>query len=131
MSDATRFDLAVKAFEHTARYDGAIANYLGTKVEGGADGLPRTYNTQFVKKQDMRYGENPHQQAAFYVEDDAREASVATATSLQGKALSFNNVADTDAAFECVKAYTDTACVIVKHANPCGVAVGETGARSL
>ncbi|MAX31961.1 IMP cyclohydrolase /phosphoribosylaminoimidazolecarboxamide formyltransferase [Onishia taeanensis] len=126
VSDATRFDLAVKAFEHTARYDGAIANYLGTKVEGGTDGLPRTYNTQFVKKQDMRYGENPHQQAAFYVEDDASEASVATATSLQGKALSFNNVADTDAAFECVKAYTDTACVIVKHANPCGVAVGET-----
>jgi phosphoribosylaminoimidazolecarboxamide formyltransferase/IMP cyclohydrolase len=126
VSDATRFDLAVKAFEHTARYDGAIANYLGTKVEGGADGLPRTYNTQFVKKQDMRYGENPHQQAAFYVENDASEASVATATSLQGKALSFNNVADTDAAFECVKAYTDTACVIVKHANPCGVAVGET-----
>ena len=126
VSDATRFDLAVKAFEHTARYDGAIANYLGTKVEGGTDGLPRTYNTQFIKKQDMRYGENPHQQAAFYVEDDASEASVATATSLQGKALSFNNVADTDAAFECVKAYTDTACVIVKHANPCGVAVGET-----
>ena len=126
VGQALRFDLAVKAFEHTARYDGAIANYLGTKVEGGADGLPRTYNTQFVKKQDMRYGENPHQQAAFYVENDASEASVATATSLQGKALSFNNVADTDAAFECVKAYTDTACVIVKHANPCGVAVGET-----
>ncbi|WP_136255048.1 bifunctional phosphoribosylaminoimidazolecarboxamide formyltransferase/IMP cyclohydrolase [Onishia niordana] len=126
VSDATRFDLAVKAFEHTARYDGAIANYLGTKVEGGTDGLPRTYNTQFVKKQDMRYGENPHQQAAFYVEDDTREASVATAASLQGKALSFNNVADTDSAFECVKAYTETACVIVKHANPCGVAVGAT-----
>ncbi|WP_458527307.1 bifunctional phosphoribosylaminoimidazolecarboxamide formyltransferase/IMP cyclohydrolase [Onishia taeanensis] len=126
VSDATRFDLAVKAFEHTARYDGAIANYLGSKVEGGSDGLPRTYNTQFIKKQDMRYGENPHQQAAFYVEDDTSEASVATATSLQGKALSFNNIADTDAAFECVKAYTDTACVIVKHANPCGVALGET-----
>ncbi len=122
--DATRFDLAVKAFEHTAGYDAAIADYLGNQVPGSEDGFPRTYNLQFHKKQSMRYGENPHQNAAFYVEADAREASVATATQLQGKALSFNNVADTDAAFECVKAFTDTACVIVKHANPCGVAVG-------
>ncbi len=124
VSDATRFDLAVKAFEHTAGYDAAIADYLGSRVPGGEDGFPRTYNLQFEKKQAMRYGENPHQGAAFYVEADASEASVATATQLQGKALSFNNVADTDAAFECVKAFTDTACVIVKHANPCGVAVG-------
>ncbi|MDI5921929.1 bifunctional phosphoribosylaminoimidazolecarboxamide formyltransferase/IMP cyclohydrolase [Halomonas sp. LR5S13] len=124
VSDATRFDLAVKAFEHTAGYDAAIADYLGQRVPGGEDGFPRTYNLQFEKKQAMRYGENPHQNAAFYVEADASEASVATATQLQGKALSFNNVADTDAAFECVKAFTDTACVIVKHANPCGVAVG-------
>ncbi|MGJ7457569.1 bifunctional phosphoribosylaminoimidazolecarboxamide formyltransferase/IMP cyclohydrolase [Halomonas sp. RA08-2] len=124
VSDATRFDLAVKAFEHTAGYDAAIADYLGSRVPGGEDGFPRTYNLQFEKKQAMRYGENPHQNAAFYVEADAREASVATATQLQGKALSFNNVADTDAAFECVKAFTDNACVIVKHANPCGVAVG-------
>ena len=124
VADATRFDLAVKAFEHTAGYDAAIADYLGSRVPGGADGFPRTYNLQFHKKQSMRYGENPHQNAAFYVEADAREASVATATQLQGKALSFNNVADTDAAFECVKAFTETACVIVKHANPCGVAVG-------
>ena len=124
VSDATRFDLAVKAFEHTAGYDAAIADYLGSRVPGGEDGFPRTYNLQFEKKQAMRYGENPHQGAAFYVEAGASEASVATATQLQGKALSFNNVADTDAAFECVKAFTDTACVIVKHANPCGVAVG-------
>ncbi len=124
VSDATRFDLAVKAFEHTAGYDAAIADYLGQLAPGGEEGFPRTYNLQFIKKQAMRYGENPHQSAAFYVEADASEASVATAIQLQGKALSFNNVADTDAAFECVKAFTDTACVIVKHANPCGVAVG-------
>lgn len=124
VSDATRFDLAVKAFEHTAGYDAAIADYLGQRVPGGEDGFPRTYNLQFEKKQSMRYGENPHQSAAFYVESDAREASVSTAVQLNGKALSFNNVADTDAAFECVKGFTDTACVIVKHANPCGVAVG-------
>ena len=126
ISDATRFDLAVKAFEHTAGYDAAIADYLGSRVVGGEDGFPRTYNVQFLKKQSMRYGENPHQRAAFYVEAGAREASVATAQQLQGKALSYNNVADTDAAFECVKTFTDTACVIVKHANPCGVAVGAT-----
>ncbi|MFO8044906.1 MAG: bifunctional phosphoribosylaminoimidazolecarboxamide formyltransferase/IMP cyclohydrolase [Halomonas sp.] len=124
VSDATRFDLAVKAFEHTAGYDAAIADYLGQIVPGGEDGFPRTYNLQFKKKQAMRYGENPHQNAAFYVESGASEASVATASQRQGKALSFNNVADTDAAFECVKAFTETACVIVKHANPCGVAVG-------
>ncbi|EPC03266.1 IMP cyclohydrolase [Litchfieldella anticariensis FP35 = DSM 16096] len=126
VSDATRFDLAVKAFEHTAGYDAAIADYLGQRVPGGEEGFPRTYSLQFRKKQSMRYGENPHQRAAFYVEEDATEASVATATQLQGKELSFNNVADTDAAFECVKAFTETACVIVKHANPCGVAVGQT-----
>ncbi len=126
VSDATRFDMAVKAFEHTASYDAAIADYLGQRVPGGEDGFPRTYNLQLHKKQSMRYGENPHQSAAFYVEADNIEASVATATQLQGKALSFNNVADTDAAFECVKAFSDTACVIVKHANPCGVAVGFT-----
>ena len=126
ISDATRFDLAVKAFEHTAAYDAAIANYLGGKVADCNESFPRTYNTQFIKQQTMRYGENPHQQAAFYVEADAREASVSTARQLQGKALSFNNVADTDAAFECVKGFTDTACVIVKHANPCGVATAVT-----
>ncbi|MCP1313364.1 MULTISPECIES: bifunctional phosphoribosylaminoimidazolecarboxamide formyltransferase/IMP cyclohydrolase [unclassified Halomonas] len=126
VSQATRFDLAVKAFEHTAAYDGAIANYLGRKVSDSNARFARTFNLQLEKKQDMRYGENPHQQAAFYVEPDAFDASVATAVIRQGKPLSFNNVADTDAAFETVKAFTETACVIVKHANPCGVAVGET-----
>ncbi len=126
---AQRFDLALKAFEHTASYDGMIANYLGTVDQRsetlsteGRSLLPRTFTTQFVKAQDMRYGENPHQIAAFYVET-ADEACIATARQLQGKELSFNNVADTDAALECVKSFVKPACVIVKHANPCGVAV--------
>ncbi|RRJ82297.1 bifunctional phosphoribosylaminoimidazolecarboxamide formyltransferase/IMP cyclohydrolase [Aestuariirhabdus litorea] len=125
LSQATRFDLAVKAFEHTAAYDGAIANYLGRLTEGDSPAtFPRTFNTQLVKAQDMRYGENPHQRAAFYVEKQPAEASVATARQLQGKELSYNNVADTDAALECVKSFEEPACVIVKHANPCGVALG-------
>jgi len=127
---AQRFDLALKAFEHTAAYDGMIANYLGTidqaaetlSTEGRSE-FPRTFNSQFIKAQDMRYGENPHQKAAFYVEANPLEASVATAKQLQGKELSYNNVADTDAALECVKSFVKPACVIVKHANPCGVAV--------
>src|SRR5690606_30337228 len=84
----------------------------------------RTFNTQLNKVQDLRYGENPHQSAAFYVEDTATEASVSTAKQLQGKELSYNNIADTDAALECVKSFKEPACVIVKHANPCGVAIG-------
>ena len=122
----TRFDLATRAFEHTAAYDAAIANYLGSRVENRSEParFPRTFNGQFEKIQDMRYGENPHQQAAFYRERGATEASVSTARQLQGKALSYNNVADTDAALECVKPFADPACVIVKHANPCGVAIG-------
>jgi len=121
----TRFDLAVKAFEHTAAYDGMIANYLGARVGvEEPETFPRTFNTQFVKVQDMRYGENPHQRAAFYVEENATEASVSTARQLQGKELSYNNVADTDAALECVKSFKEPACVIVKHANPCGVSIG-------
>lgn len=124
VTQPTRFDLAVKAFEHTAGYDGAIADYLGRKVASEETTFSRTFNLQLHKKQDMRYGENPHQQAAFYVDPEASEPSVSTARMIQGKPLSFNNVADTDAAFECVKAFDDTACVIVKHANPCGVAVG-------
>jgi phosphoribosylaminoimidazolecarboxamide formyltransferase/IMP cyclohydrolase len=125
ISHSTRFDLAVKAFEHTAKYDGMIANYLGklTDPEAGAE-FPRTLNLQYEKVQEMRYGENPHQKAAFYREHNPREASVSTATQIQGKALSYNNVADTDAALECVKQFEAPACVIVKHANPCGVAVG-------
>ncbi len=119
----TRFDLAIRAYEHTTAYDGAIANYFGRRVEGGSELFPRTYSTQFNKVQEMRYGENPHQNAAFYVEKDPQEVGIATATQLQGKALSYNNVADTDAALECVKNFEQPACVIVKHANPCGVAV--------
>ena len=130
LSYAERFALMLKAFEHTAAYDGMIANYLGT-IDQSRDTLstedrgafPRTFNSQFIKAQEMRYGENPHQSAAFYVEAQRGEASVSTAVQLQGKELSFNNVADTDAALECVKSFVKPACVIVKHANPCGVAV--------
>jgi phosphoribosylaminoimidazolecarboxamide formyltransferase / IMP cyclohydrolase len=144
LSSATRFDLAVSAFEHTAAYDGAIANYLGGRlpapdenssdvsgedsVQKQSEVFPRTWNLQFQKSQVMRYGENPHQRSAFYVEADLKNnpACIATATQLQGKALSYNNIADTDAALECVKQYDDPTCVIVKHANPCGVAVADT-----
>ena len=123
LSDATRFDLAVKAFEHTAGYDGAIANHLGRQFDETP--FPRTFNGQWLKRQDMRYGENPHQRAAFYVDNRFTDASIATAEQLQGKALSFNNIADTDAALECVKQFDAPACAIVKHANPCGVAVAD------
>src|SRR5690606_37860522 len=103
ISAATRFDLAVKTFEHTARYDGAIANYLGARLDGGEpSAFPRTYNLQFLRKQAMRYGENPHQAAAFYVEESPAEAGIATAEQLQGQELSVNNIADTDDALECL-----------------------------
>ncbi|MCK3655883.1 bifunctional phosphoribosylaminoimidazolecarboxamide formyltransferase/inosine monophosphate cyclohydrolase [Pasteurellaceae bacterium Macca] len=132
----TRFNLAIKAFEHTAQYDSMIANYFGQKVppyQGAEEEeisqpcgqFPRTLNLNFIRKQTMRYGENSHQNAAFYVEKALKEASVATAVQLQGKALSYNNIADTDAALECVKEFAEPACVIVKHANPCGVALGQ------
>ncbi len=132
----TRFDLAIAAYEHTASYDGMIANYFGQMLPAyGAKEdetsftnkakFPRTVNSQFIKKQDLRYGENSHQDAAFYVEAKPEEASVSTATQIQGKALSYNNIADTDAALECVKEFDEPACVIVKHANPCGVAIGD------
>ncbi len=131
----TRFDLAIKAFEHTAQYDAMIANYFGQLVkpyfvaeeedaEAKCGQFPRTLNLNFIRKQTMRYGENGHQKAAFYVEQDVKEASVSTAKQLQGKSLSYNNIADTDAALECVKSFDEPACVIVKHANPCGVALG-------
>ena len=159
VAPATRFRLAVKAFEHTARYDGAIAGYLGARdgTEAAPAVFPPTLDLRYVKAWEMRYGENPHQRAAFYVEradagagveaaavktgagasseaavkagtgagaGTGAEAGVATARQIQGKALSFNNVADTDAALECVKSFEEPACVIVKHANPCGVAIG-------
>jgi len=128
VSDALRFDLAVKAFEHTARYDGAIANHLGARLAVDLPGaFPRTLSLQLSRKQSMRYGENPHQNAAFYVEHSLSEKSVATARQLQGKDLSYNNIADTDAALECIKQFAEApACVIVKHANPCGVALGSS-----
>ncbi|CAN0039411.1 unnamed protein product, partial [Phaeothamnion confervicola] len=124
---STRRELAFKAYAHTAAYDGAISNWLGLIVDnpkGEPEGFPRTFTVQFTKKQAMRYGENPHQQAAFYVgQDKASEVSIATARQLQGKELSYNNIGDSDAALECVKAFDAMpACVIVKHANPCGVA---------
>ncbi|NOY67841.1 MAG: bifunctional phosphoribosylaminoimidazolecarboxamide formyltransferase/IMP cyclohydrolase [Gammaproteobacteria bacterium] len=125
VTDAMRFNLAIKVYEHTAHYDGAIANYLGKYKEDGSQGnFPRTFNSQYIKTQEMRYGENPHQQAAFYREHAPAEASIATASQIQGKELSYNNIADTDAALECVKQFDVPACVIVKHANPCGVAIG-------
>ncbi len=131
LNHATRFALAVKAFEHTAAYDSTIANYLGSITDGGVSNnnraaFPHSFNAQFIKSQELRYGENPHQKAAFYVESRAQEASVATSAQLQGKALSFNNIADTDAALECVKQFNEPACVIVKHANPCGVSVADS-----
>ncbi|CAG9408735.1 bifunctional phosphoribosylaminoimidazolecarboxamide formyltransferase/IMP cyclohydrolase [Providencia alcalifaciens] len=129
---STRFDLAIKAFEHTAAYDSMIANYFGELVAPyhgdttqPSGRFPRTLNLNFIKKQDMRYGENSHQDAAFYIEENPKEASIATANQIQGKALSYNNIADTDAALECVKSFDEPACVIVKHANPCGVAIGD------
>jgi phosphoribosylaminoimidazolecarboxamide formyltransferase/IMP cyclohydrolase len=127
VSKGTNFRLAVKVYQHTAAYDGAISNWLGCRLGEGADNFPATLTTQYKKTQEMRYGENPHQAAAFYIEKNVTEASIATARQLQGKELSYNNIADTDAALECVKQFMEgPACVIVKHANPCGVAIGAT-----
>lgn len=126
---ALRYQLACKAFAHTAKYDAAIADYLAKQTDQHKQTsesiFPDDYCVDYQKIQDMRYGENPHQSAAFYREKNPQQACVATATQLQGKALSFNNVADSDAALECVKQFAQPACVIVKHANPCGVAVAE------
>ena len=124
LSEATRFNLALKSFEHTARYDTAIATYLGglNKVQ-----FPETLNLQFYQQQTLRYGENPHQKAAFYVEKTPAVGTIASAKQLQGKELSYNNIADADAALECVKSFLEQpTCVIVKHANPCGVAQSES-----
>src|SRR5699024_9929164 len=121
--------LATKCLEHTARYDGAIASYLGARTDDTAkpQAFAATINLQFRKVQDMRYGENPHQAAAFYSEQSPPPGTIASARQLQGKALSYNNIADTDAALQCARAFTEApACVIVKHANPCGVAVAAT-----
>jgi phosphoribosylaminoimidazolecarboxamide formyltransferase/IMP cyclohydrolase len=119
----TRSRLAAKAFAHTARYDTVVAKYLASAHGLATERFPETLPLVFEKAQDLRYGENPHQHAAFYREPAASGASIATAQSLQGKDLSFNNIADADTAVECVRQFDEPACVIVKHANPCGVAV--------
>ena len=133
VSAPRRFDLARKAFAHTSQYDGAVANYLGRLDQqqpeaGPLEPYPLTFNQQWIRVQNMRYGENPHQNAAFYRDLNPAQGSLAAYTQLQGKELSYNNIADADAAWECVKAFdpATSACVIVKHANPCGVAVAES-----
>jgi phosphoribosylaminoimidazolecarboxamide formyltransferase/IMP cyclohydrolase len=124
---ATRFALATKAFAHTAAYDGAIASYLSSlEADGTRRAYPDVLSLQLAKRQDMRYGENPHQSAAFYRDASPVPGGIAQANQIQGKALSYNNVADADAAWECVKTFAEPACVIVKHANPCGVATGKS-----
>jgi phosphoribosylaminoimidazolecarboxamide formyltransferase/IMP cyclohydrolase len=127
LAQETLFKLAVRAFEHTAKYDGHIANYLGIINDSDQPKslFPQTISLQFNQSQQMRYGENPHQNAAFYVESMPQDSCIATAQQIQGKELSYNNIGDTDAALECVKQFDEVpACVIVKHANPCGVALG-------
>jgi len=125
VGDKTRFALAVAAFNRISQYDGAISDYLSAIQDDGSHALfPAQSNGRFVKLQDLRYGENPHQQAAYYRDLYPAPGSLASALQLQGKELSYNNIADADAAWECVKGFDPCACVIVKHANPCGVAVG-------
>ena len=135
VSYETKFDLAKKVFAHTAAYDGAITNYFTSlgedKAHATRSAYPATLNQQFVKVQEMRYGENPHQSAAFYRDVQPVEGALANYVQLQGKELSYNNIADADAAWECVKTFEATACVIIKHANPCGVAIGANAAGRL
>ena len=127
----TRFRLAQKAFSHTAAYDGAISNYLtGIDSDGRTTPFPQRLNLQFDLAQPLRYGENPHQQAAFYRELEPARGSLGSYRQLQGKELSYNNIADADAAWECAKTFDQPACVIVKHANPCGAAVAPTLAEA-
>jgi phosphoribosylaminoimidazolecarboxamide formyltransferase/IMP cyclohydrolase len=138
VSDATRFALSVAAFNRISQYDAAISNYLSSVVFDVAQpsGMPQRLefpaqtNFNWVKLQDLRYGENPHQSAAFYADIHPAPGSLVTARQLQGKELSYNNIADADAAWECVKSFDAPACVIVKHANPCGVAVAESALQS-
>jgi phosphoribosylaminoimidazolecarboxamide formyltransferase/IMP cyclohydrolase len=127
VTQATRFALSVAAFNRIAAYDAAISDYLSSlQPDGSRAAFPGQFNAGFVKVQDLRYGENPHQGAAFYRERQPAPGTLATATQIQGKELSYNNIADADAAWECVRTFDVPACVIVKHANPCGVAVGAT-----
>src|SRR5213592_1556282 len=125
VSQVTKFALAVAAFNRISNYDAAISDYLSSlQSDGTRSAYPAQSNGRFVKLQDLRYGENPHQSAAFYRDLAPAPGSLVTATQLQGKELSYNNIADADAAWECVKSFDTSACVIVKHANPCGVALG-------
>ncbi|MDP2153250.1 MAG: bifunctional phosphoribosylaminoimidazolecarboxamide formyltransferase/IMP cyclohydrolase [Methylotenera sp.] len=125
-SQATNFALSVAAFNRISNYDGAISDYLSSfNSDGTRNPYPAQVNSRFVKLQDLRYGENPHQSAAFYRDINPAPGSLVTAQQLQGKELSYNNIADADAAWEAVKSFDSTACVIVKHANPCGVALGK------
>ena len=131
VGDALRFELARKVYAHTAQYDGAIANYLGgVQPDGAHDPYPQTFSMQFERVQTMRYGENPHQAAAFYREAQPAAGALSHYRQLQGKELSYNNIADADAAWECVKTFDEPACVIVKHANPCGVAIAADVAQA-
>ena len=123
ISNDIRFEFARKAFSHTSEYDGMIANYLGQQNDNA---YPETMHFTYNKKQPLRYGENPHQSASFYADPEPDSGSIASAKFIQGKELSFNNIADTDAALQCVKQFEVPACVIVKHANPCGVAIGSS-----
>jgi phosphoribosylaminoimidazolecarboxamide formyltransferase / IMP cyclohydrolase len=123
VSAATRFALARKVFAHTAAYDAAVANYLTSLHDGERSAYPDVLTLQFRKLQDLRYGENPHQSAAFYGDAQPVAGGLARYRQVQGKELSYNNIADADAAWECVKQFDDPACVIIKHANPCGVAI--------
>lgn len=126
ISEATNFRLATKTFQLTARYDGAISNYLGKiNPDGGRKEFPETYTFQFAMAQDLRYGENPHQKAAFYTENNPLLSSVANARQLQGKELSYNNIMDSDAAWQMVSDFTLPAAVVIKHANPCGAATSD------
>ena len=128
---STRLALAKKVFAHTARYDGMIANYLTSlDATGRPTALPEVLSRQWIKVQQMRYGENPHQSAAFYREHNVAPGLLAGYSQLQGKELSYNNIADADAAWECVRSFSECACVIVKHANPCGVAIGPGAAEA-
>ena len=131
VSAATKFALAVAAFNRISNYDGAISDYLSSLQDDGTRAaFPAQSNTRFVKLQDLRYGENPHQSAAFYRDLHPAPGSLVTAKQLQGKELSYNNIADADAAWECVKSFDVPTCVIVKHANPCGVAIGANAAEA-
>lgn len=127
VSEQTNFKLAVKVYQHTAAYDGAISNWLGARLGDSPIEYPETFSLQVRKAQDLRYGENPHQSAAFYTEKNISEPCVSNAVQLQGKELSFNNIIDLDAAIETVKEFTgNPAAVIIKHTNPCGVALSDS-----